>query len=167
MTEEGNGKGSDWGKGGSRETNPKALPKNAVPEDAGEDAVICLCYQCGFRMLEDPGCLCRKNVCRGAAGIWHGIRKGGRDMCGITAQVSIYPLGEADLSPAIDAAVGAFHRHGVEHKTGEMSTVLWGDDEKLFDALRDAFRVAASRGPAVMTVTVSNACPWPGVKSAG
>lgn len=88
-------------------------------------------------------------------------------MCGITAQVSIYPLGEADLSPAIDAAVEAFHRHGVEHKTGEMSTVLWGDDEKLFDALRDAFRVAASRGPAVMTVTVSNACPWPGVKSAG
>ncbi len=63
MTGEGNGKGSDWGKGGSRETNPKALPKNAVPEDAGEDAVICLCYQCGFRMLEDPGCLCRKNVC--------------------------------------------------------------------------------------------------------
>jgi uncharacterized protein YqgV (UPF0045/DUF77 family) len=86
-------------------------------------------------------------------------------MYGITAQVSLYPLGEADLSPAIDAAVGEFKRHGVEYKTGEMSTVLWGDDEKLFEALRDAFREAASRGSAVMTITVSNACPWPGKKS--
>ena len=86
-------------------------------------------------------------------------------MYGITAQVSLYPLGEADLSPAIDAAVGAFARHGVESRTGEMSTVLWGDDEKLFEALRDAFREAASRGSAVMTITVSNACPWPGKKT--
>lgn len=83
-------------------------------------------------------------------------------MYGITAQVSLYPLGEADLSPAIDAAIGEIGRHGIEYRTGEMSTVLWGDDEKVFPALQGAFREAASRGHIVMTVTVSNACPWPG-----
>jgi len=83
-------------------------------------------------------------------------------MYGITAQMSLYPLGEADLSPTIDAAIGEIERQGVEYRTGEMSTVLWGDDEKVFPALLGAFREAASRGHAVMTITVSNACPWPG-----
>ncbi len=83
-------------------------------------------------------------------------------MYGITAQVSLYPLGEADLSPTIDAAIGEIERHGIEYRTGEMSTVLWGDDEKVFPALLGAFREAASRGHVVMTITVSNACPWPG-----
>jgi uncharacterized protein YqgV (UPF0045/DUF77 family) len=83
-------------------------------------------------------------------------------MYGITAQVSLYPLGAADLSPAIDAAIDEIERQGVECRTGEMSTVLWGDDEKVFPALLGAFREAASRGQAVMTITISNACPWPG-----
>ena len=83
-------------------------------------------------------------------------------MYGITAQVSLYPLGEPDLSPAIDAAIGEIGRQGVDYRTGEMSTVLWGDDEKVFPALLGAFREAASRGHVVMTITVSNACPWPG-----
>jgi len=84
----------------------------------------------------------------------------------IMAQVSLYPLGESELSPAIDAAVAKFERQGISYKTGEMSTVLWGDDEKMFKALRDAFREAATRGSTVMTITVSNACPWPGKKGA-
>ena len=82
-------------------------------------------------------------------------------MYGITAQVSLYPLGEADLSPAIDAAIGEIGRQGVEYRTGEMSTVLWGDDEKVFPALLGAFREAASRGHVVMVITLSNACPLP------
>ena len=84
-------------------------------------------------------------------------------MYGITAQVSLYPLGEDDLSPAIDAAIGELDRHGLDRQTGTMSTVVCGDDEKVFSALLGAFRVAAARGrQAVMVVTVSNACPWPG-----
>jgi len=82
-------------------------------------------------------------------------------MYGITAQVSLYPLGEDDLSPAIDAAIGEFDRHGLDRQTGTMSTVVCGDDEKVFSALLDAFRGAAARGHTVMVVTVSNACPWP------
>lgn len=83
-------------------------------------------------------------------------------MYGITAQVSLYPLGKDDLSPSIDAVTETFARHGVERQTGAMSTLVWGDDEKVFPALVEAFREAAAQGHAVMVITVSNACPWPG-----
>jgi len=68
-------------------------------------------------------------------------------MYGITAQVSLYPLGEDDLSPAIDAAIGELDRHGLERQTGSMSTVVCGDDEKVFSALLDAFRGASRAWP--------------------
>jgi uncharacterized protein YqgV (UPF0045/DUF77 family) len=85
-------------------------------------------------------------------------------MIGITAQVSLYPLRQDDLSPSINAVVKALDREGVESSTGTMSTVVWGDDEKVFPALMDAFRKAADIGETVMILTVSNACPWPGKK---
>jgi uncharacterized protein YqgV (UPF0045/DUF77 family) len=85
-------------------------------------------------------------------------------MYGITAQVSLYPLRQDNLSPSIDAVVNALDREGVESRMGAMSTLVWGDDEKVFPALMDAFRKAADIGETVMTITVSNACPWPGEK---
>ena len=85
-------------------------------------------------------------------------------MIGITAQVSLYPLRQDDLSPSIDAVVSALDRQGVESRTGPMSTLVWGDDEAVFPALMDAFRKAADLGETVMILTVSNACPWPGKK---
>jgi uncharacterized protein YqgV (UPF0045/DUF77 family) len=82
-------------------------------------------------------------------------------MYGITAQVSIYPLKQDKLSPAIDAVLETFRKHNIESQTGAMSTTVWGDDEEVFAALLDAFRNAASLGEAVMVTTVSNACPLP------
>ena len=83
-------------------------------------------------------------------------------MDGITAQVSVYPLRQGNLSLAIDAVLEAFTRDGVEMQTGTMSTLIWGEGEKVFSALVDGFRNAASLGETVMVMTVSNACPWPG-----
>lgn len=83
-------------------------------------------------------------------------------MLGITAQVSLYPLGQEDLSPSIDSVTKTLDEHGVDKETGVMSTLVWGDDEKVFPAIVEAFRKAASRGETVMVITVSNACPWPG-----
>ncbi|MGA7105931.1 MAG: YkoF family thiamine/hydroxymethylpyrimidine-binding protein [Candidatus Deferrimicrobiaceae bacterium] len=88
-------------------------------------------------------------------------------MYGITAQVSLYPLRQDDLSPSIDAVTKALARHGIERETGAMSTLVWGDDEKVFPALIDAFRGAAAQGHVVMVVTMSNACPWPGKGNPG
>ncbi len=76
----------------------------------------------------------------------------------LSAQVSLYPLGQSDLSPAIEAAWRAFGAHALAYRPGAMSTLLEGDEEVVFAALRDAFQAAAKYGGAVMVVTVSNAC---------
>lgn len=79
----------------------------------------------------------------------------------ITAQVSLYPLRQVSIGPAIREAVRVFRQHGLETRIGEMSTLVWGEERTVFAALQEAFHKAAERGDTVMTVTLSNACPSP------
>jgi tRNA-Thr(GGU) m(6)t(6)A37 methyltransferase TsaA len=82
-------------------------------------------------------------------------------MIGVTAQVSLYPLRQESLSPAIDEAIGVFQDHGLEVFPGVMSTMIAGDDAAIFDALEAVLRRVAEQGQVVMVVTFSNACPAP------
>ena len=77
----------------------------------------------------------------------------------VSAQVSLYPLGQGDLRPAIEAALRAFNVEDLEYQPGSMSTLVTGDVAAVFAALRDAFDAAAEHGGTVMVATVSNACP--------
>jgi uncharacterized protein YqgV (UPF0045/DUF77 family) len=79
----------------------------------------------------------------------------------IAAQVSLYPLRRNSIGPAVREAVRIFREHGLETRVGEMSTLVWGKEQVIFDALQEAFHQAAERGDTVMTVTLSNACPSP------
>jgi len=85
----------------------------------------------------------------------------------ISAQVSLYPLGQDDLAPAIDALLAALGDHGLEYEVGSMSTVVWGDDAVVWEALRDGFRRASALGGAVLNLTISNACPLPQTEPKG
>jgi uncharacterized protein YqgV (UPF0045/DUF77 family) len=78
-------------------------------------------------------------------------------MSELTAQISLYPLGQDDLSPAIDEAIRAFEAHGLRIEVGAMSTMLAGDDAELFPALHEAAVAAMRLGRLAMVVTVSNA----------
>jgi quercetin dioxygenase-like cupin family protein/uncharacterized protein YqgV (UPF0045/DUF77 family) len=84
-----------------------------------------------------------------------------RESTSMTAQVSLYPLRQEDLAPAIDAAIDVWRSRGLDVEPGAMSTLIAGDDGTLWEALRDAFAVAAMQSETVMVVTVSNACPLP------
>jgi tRNA-Thr(GGU) m(6)t(6)A37 methyltransferase TsaA len=79
-------------------------------------------------------------------------------MIGIAAQVSLYPLRQEHLAPAIDEALRIFRKHDLDVEAGSMSSVITGDDEAIFAALQEAFRRVAEQGHLVMTVTFSNAC---------
>lgn len=79
----------------------------------------------------------------------------------ISAQVSLYPLRQMDLGPAIREAVRIFREHDLEAQVGPMSTVLWGADVAVFAALQAAFSMVAQWGDVVMVVTLSNACSKP------
>lgn len=80
---------------------------------------------------------------------------------GVSAQVSFYTLGGSDLAGAIDRFVAVLDESGLPYEVGSMSTVIWGDLETVFTALREAYERASEGNDAVMTVTVSNACPVP------
>ncbi|MFO7697668.1 MAG: YkoF family thiamine/hydroxymethylpyrimidine-binding protein [Anaerolineae bacterium] len=88
-------------------------------------------------------------------------------MSSISAQISLYPLGQGDLAPAIQAAVDTLHAYGLPCEVGSMSTVVWGDEQVVFAALQEAYRRAAAFGPAVLQVTLSNACPLPQQSGSG
>jgi uncharacterized protein YqgV (UPF0045/DUF77 family) len=79
-------------------------------------------------------------------------------MSELAAQVSLYPLGQEDLSPMIDEVLRVLKQHGLHVETGPMSTLLYGDDDVLFAALHEAAAAAARLGKMVMVITVSNAC---------
>jgi uncharacterized protein YqgV (UPF0045/DUF77 family) len=79
----------------------------------------------------------------------------------VTAQVSLYPLRQASIGPPIREAVRILREHGLQTRIGEMSTLVWGEEEAIFVALQNAFHQAAARGDTVMTVTLSNVCPLP------
>lgn len=79
----------------------------------------------------------------------------------ISAQVSIYPLRQERLSPAIEAVSKALEARGLRAEVGPMSTLVTGDSDDIFAALKEGFANAAAVGPVVMTIAVSNACPVP------
>ena len=77
----------------------------------------------------------------------------------VAAQVSLYPLRQPGFSSVIERALAVFREHELEVTPGSMSTVVSGDYDRMFDALKQAFRQAAEQGEIVMVVTISNACP--------
>jgi uncharacterized protein YqgV (UPF0045/DUF77 family) len=77
----------------------------------------------------------------------------------LAAQMSLYPLRQAHLSPAISSAASILREHGLEVSSGPMSSLVSGDDEALFAAIKDIFRKSSDQGDMMMVVTISNACP--------
>jgi L-fuculose-phosphate aldolase len=80
-------------------------------------------------------------------------------MSGISAQVSVYPLGQTNLKSAITQVLEIFRQHELDVTPGSMSTIISGEPESVFAAVQAAFRITASHGETVMVVTFSNACP--------
>ena len=80
-------------------------------------------------------------------------------MTNITTQVSLYPLRQKSLSPAIEKSLRIFRSHKLEVDPGVMSTLIIGDAETIFTALKEAFYLLAGQTEIVLTATLSNACP--------
>ena len=76
----------------------------------------------------------------------------------VTVQVALYPIGQGDWR-AVDAAIGALRKEGLEVRVGSMHSEVSGDAVVVFAALGREFEAAADFGGAVMHVTASNACP--------
>ena len=80
-------------------------------------------------------------------------------MMRVSAQISLYPLRQQNLSPVIDEALKEFRRLDLDMQPGPMCTRISGEEAEVFAAMRQAFLKSAARGDVVMVVTVSQACP--------
>jgi len=76
----------------------------------------------------------------------------------VNLQLSVYPLRQPHLRPAIEAALRAAGE-GVDITVGRLSTLVRGDEPAVFAALRAAFRAAGSSGSTVMVATLANGAP--------
>lgn len=79
----------------------------------------------------------------------------------ISAQVSLYPLRQPHVGPAISKALEVFRACGLDVSPGIMSTVVVGETGAVFDPMKESFQSAAALGDMVMVVSFSNCCPLP------
>ncbi len=77
----------------------------------------------------------------------------------VQAEVSLYPLRTRKLSGPVDEFCEVLRSHGLHAETRSMSTLIVGESEGLFAALKEGFDVAARRAEIVIDCKISNACP--------
>jgi uncharacterized protein YqgV (UPF0045/DUF77 family) len=78
---------------------------------------------------------------------------------GIAFQVSLYPLMQNDIHPAIDGFIANLKSQKLDVDVHETSTIGSGDVDKVFSALKEAYVKACEFGDTIMVVTVANGCP--------
>lgn len=76
----------------------------------------------------------------------------------VACQFSIYPLGKEDLGDVIYKSLEELKKSGIKYELGGMSTIISGEADDVFSALKSAFEAAANEGGVVLTTTISNAC---------
>lgn len=77
----------------------------------------------------------------------------------VSAQISLYPLRQERLSPAIEGVWKILEENQLDVEKGAMSTLVSGEAEVVFGAIKEVFLRSAEKGPVSMVVTFSNACP--------
>jgi len=75
------------------------------------------------------------------------------------AEVSLYPLRTPHLSGPIDQFRDALANSGLRVETGNMSTIVAGDLDRVFDGLKFAMAAVSQDRETVLVVKISNACP--------
>ena len=74
-------------------------------------------------------------------------------------QFSVYPLRQADIDRPVQDVIRAAAETGVSVRVGNLSTLMWGNEDEVFSALRAAFRAAQRHGSAVLTATFAAGMP--------
>lgn len=79
----------------------------------------------------------------------------------ISAQVALYPLSRPDIDQIVSDAVAELEKlkeEGLQIEVGSMSSVLRGEEELVWRAIRTLFSEGGKKNPVVLHVTVSNEC---------
>jgi uncharacterized protein YqgV (UPF0045/DUF77 family) len=77
----------------------------------------------------------------------------------VEMEVSLYPLTEEILEHPVMDFVDVLKTHGCEVDVCPMCSVVKGESEQVFDALRIGYEQAAQKSGCVLIVKACNACP--------
>jgi uncharacterized protein YqgV (UPF0045/DUF77 family) len=77
----------------------------------------------------------------------------------IEADVSLYPLAEEYLKHPVHDFVEQIEKHGCSVENGPMSSIVKGESEQLFEALRKGYEQAALKSGCVLIIKICNVCP--------
>lgn len=77
----------------------------------------------------------------------------------VQAQVSIYPLKTKALAKPVEEFCRRLRNPGLTVDTHSMSTLIVGESDRVFQAVKQAFQALAADYNIVMDLKVSNACP--------
>lgn len=77
----------------------------------------------------------------------------------ISAELSLYPLGEAGIGQIIHSFIYELEKYDIQLQMGQMSTIISGESMEVFAAIEKAFTLAAEQHGVVLVSKISNACP--------
>lgn len=78
----------------------------------------------------------------------------------IQAELSLYPLGTENIGEPVKAFIKFLEDSGMVISSGNMSTVIAGESESVFDVIKKAYENIAMNSQAVLVIKMSNACPF-------
>ncbi|MDZ7815623.1 MAG: YkoF family thiamine/hydroxymethylpyrimidine-binding protein [Planctomycetota bacterium] len=76
----------------------------------------------------------------------------------VQAQLSVYAL-DGTTTKAVKTVLKVLREHGLNVHMGNMSSVVSGPADMVFDGIKKASEAAMAHSPCVVNVTFSNACP--------
>lgn len=82
----------------------------------------------------------------------------------ISAEASLYPLRTKSIDEPISRFCRILEGRDLQIETGNMSTIISGETEAVFDGLKAAMTEVGEESDIVLVVKLSNACPSCDVK---
>ncbi len=77
----------------------------------------------------------------------------------ISCQLSLYPLGDSDYNQIITRSLEELEKlEGLSIKVSDMSTVIFGEEELVWQGIKNLYREADRLGDFSLVATFSNVC---------
>lgn len=76
----------------------------------------------------------------------------------VGCQFSVYPLRQESIDAPVQAAIKAASEH-CSVRVGNLSTLIWGDEDQVFAGLRHAYKAVQEYGSAVLIATLAAGIP--------
>ncbi|MCF7855078.1 MAG: hypothetical protein K9N51_09795 [Candidatus Pacebacteria bacterium] len=77
----------------------------------------------------------------------------------VELEVSLYPLAEEHLEHPVKDFADLLEAHGCDIEHTPLSSIVRGESQKVFEALRLGYEQAARKSGCVLIVKACNACP--------